>query len=226
MKATEQKIPRFDARERTIHWAVAIGFLYASLTGLSLWSHKLYWLAWVFGGGVTVRAMHPWGGVVFVLAFTFMFRRWAAEMKLDADDRTWLRQARKYAVHDETGLPDAGRFNAGQKTLFWLQFASAMLLLVSGVILWFPEAMPRPLRLAAVMVHPLAAIASIGGIIVHIYMGTAAVPEAFRGMIQGWVKPGWAASHHPKWYREVRERPTPATQHTTQPRREQAQRIQ
>ena len=43
----------------------------------------------------------------------------------------------------------------------------------------------------------------MGGIIVHIYMGTAAVPEAFRGMIQGWVKPGWAASHHPKWYRGI-----------------------
>jgi formate dehydrogenase subunit gamma len=69
------------------------------------------------------------------------------------------------------------------------------------------------------LIHPLAAIAAIGGIIVHIYMGTAAVPEAFRGMIQGWVKPGWAASHHPKWYREMRQRGGPLTQRTTQPRR-------
>jgi formate dehydrogenase subunit gamma len=206
MTPSETKIPRFDATERTIHWAAALAFLYAALTGISLWSHKLYWLAWVFGGGPTVRALHPWGGVVFFLVLALMFRGWAAQMKFDADDRAWLRQARKYAVHDEMGLPDAGRFNAGQKMLFWLQAVAAIVLLVTGVVLWFPEAMPRPLRLAAVLLHPIAAIAAIGGIILHIYMGTAAVPEAFRGMIQGWVKPGWAASHHPKWYRETRER--------------------
>jgi formate dehydrogenase subunit gamma len=206
MRATEKTIRRFDVAERAIHWAAAISFLYVALTGISLWSQKLYWLAWVFGGGATVRAMHPWGGVVFVLALALMFRRWAAQMKLDSDDRAWLRQARRYAVHDESALPEAGRFNAGQKVLFWLQSVAAVLLVSSGVVLWFPEAMIRPLRLAAVLIHPVAAIVAIGGIIVHIYMGTAAVPGAFRGMIRGGVKPGWAASHHPKWFREMRER--------------------
>jgi formate dehydrogenase subunit gamma len=203
MKNTNLKIPRFDAAERTVHWLAALSFLYAALTGLALWSHKLYWLAWVFGGGTAVRGIHPWGGVVFALALGMMFRRWARQMRLDREDRAWLRQAHRYAVHDEAGLPEAGRFNAGQKSLFWLQASAAVLLLSSGLVLWWPEAMPRGLRLAAILIHPLAAIVSIGGIIVHIYMGTAAVPEAFRGMIQGWVKPGWAKSHHPKWHREL-----------------------
>ena len=202
----EQRIPRFDATERVVHWAAALAFLYVALTGLALWSHKLYWLAAVFGGGPTVRAMHPWGGVVFALMMALMFRRWAAPMRLDADDRLWLRKAHKYATHNGAGLPETGRFNGGQKMLFWLQSIAAILLLSSGVVLWFPETMPRALRLAAVLIHPLAAIAAIGGIIVHIYMGTAAVPGAFRGMIQGWVRPGWAASHHPKWYRETQQR--------------------
>ena len=107
---------------------------------------------------------------------------------------------------DEEGLPEAGRFNAGQKMLFWTQSSRRCSAVSSGVVLWFPETMPRSLRLAAILIHPIAAIISIGGIIVHIYMGTAAVPEAFRGMIQGWVRPGWAASHHPKWYREISKR--------------------
>jgi formate dehydrogenase subunit gamma len=213
MKQTHLKIARFDAAERTAHWLAALSFLYAALTGLALWSHKLYWLAFVFGGGSTVRAMHPWGGIVFALALGLMFRRWAGQMRLDRDDRIWLRHAHKYAVHDESGLPEAGRFNAGQKSLFWLQAGAASLLLLTGLVLWWPELMPRGLRLAAVLLHPLAAIASIGGIIVHIYMGTAAVPEAFRGMIQGWVKPGWARSHHPRWYRDVEARR--ATRHKT-----------
>ncbi len=201
-----EKIPRFSWTERAIHWMAALSFLYAALTGLALWTPHLFWLATVFGGGETVRWGHPWGGIFFAVVLAFMFRNWARQMRLDAEDKVWLRNAHKYAVHDESGLPEPGRFNAGQKMLFWLQAVCTLLLFASGVVLWWPELMPRALRLAAILLHPLAAIASIGGIIIHIYMGTAAVPEAFRGMIQGWVRPGWAASHHPKWFREISKR--------------------
>lgn len=203
MRATDEKIARFEAGERIVHWLAAICFLYAALTGMALWSHKLYWLAGVFGGGPAARLTHPWAGVFFAGVLALMFRKWARDMKLDAEDRVWLRNSHKYAIHEEEGLPEAGRFNAGQKMLFWTQSGLTVLLVASGVVLWFPETMPRSLRLLAVAVHPLAAIGAIGAIIVHIYMGTAAVPEAFRGMIQGWVRPAWAASHHPKWYRET-----------------------
>jgi formate dehydrogenase subunit gamma len=159
-------------------------------------------MASIFGGGTTVRAWHPWGGLVFVVVFSVMFAAWKRYMRLDGDDRRWLRNAHRYAMHDESGLPEAGRFNAGQKSLFWMQTLSGTLLLLSGIVLWWPDAMPRSLRELAVLIHPTAAIISIGGLIVHIYMGTAAVPEAFRGMIQGWVTPEWARSHHPKWYRD------------------------
>lgn len=202
----EPRISRFSLRERLVHWIVALSFVYVALTGLSLWSHRLYWLAAVFGGGETVRWGHPWGGIVFVLALGVMFGRWAREMRLDQDDKAWLKKAHRYAVHDESELPDAGRFNAGQKLLFWTQVVVTVVLLASGIVLWWPELMPRTLRLAAVLIHPVAAVAALGAIIVHIYMGTAAVPEAFRGMVQGWVNPGWAAAHHPKWYREISKR--------------------
>jgi formate dehydrogenase subunit gamma len=200
----ETKLTRFTVRERVVHWCTALSFLYAALTGLALWSPRMFWLSYIFGGGPTVRAWHPLGGVIFVAAFTAMFQNWRKPMRLDSDDRKWLRQAHRYAVHDTAGLPEAGRFNAGQKALFWVQSLIGILLLASGVILWFPEVMPRALRVVAVLVHPTAAVISIAGIIIHIYMGTAAVPGAFRGMTQGWVTSRWAASHHPKWYREIR----------------------
>ena len=206
MPKIEEKIDRFSFLERTIHWIVALGFLYTALTGLSLWSIRLYWLAAVFGGGETVRAWHPWGGLIFAVLLAFMVRNWAGQMRLDQDDRSWLRQAHRYAKHDEAGLPEAGRFNAGQKILFWVQAVSTVILLLSGLVMWWPQVMPRGLRLAAVLVHPAAAVVSIAAIIIHIYMGTAAVPEAFRGMMQGWVRPRWAASHHPKWYRDISRR--------------------
>ncbi len=101
------------------------------------------------------------------------------------------------------GLAIGPRAHAGQKMLFWLQCVSTLLLVASGVVLWFPEMMPRGLRLAAILIHPLTAVISLGAIIVHIYMGTAAVPGAFKGMVRGWVKPRWAARHHPKWFRKI-----------------------
>ena len=204
MKDNTPKVIRFTLAERLVHWLVALSFLYAALTGLSLWSPRLYWLASIFGGGVTVRGWHPLGGLLFVLIFSVMFVSWKRQMRLDSDDRRWLRMAHRYAAHDYAALPEAGRFNGGQKSLFWLQSVNGVLLLLSGIVLWWPESMARPLREAAVLVHPISGILAIAGLIVHIYMGTAATPGAFRGMTQGWVKPGWAASHDAKWYRETK----------------------
>ena len=206
MPASSDTVLRFSFYERVVHWMVAVSFLYAGLTGLALWSPKLYWLAAVFGGGETVRGWHPWGGVVYAVLLGFMFRNWAGQMRIDADDRAWLRRAHRYAVHDNSGLPEAGRFNAGQKTLFWVQCLSALLLFASGIALWFPEAMSRSLRLAAILIHPATAVVSLAAILVHLYMGTVAVPGSLRGMIHGSVSRDWAASHHPKWHREKSKR--------------------
>ena len=200
----ESRVNRFSVTERTVHWLVALSFLYVALTGLALWSPRLFWLASIFGGGTTVRAWHPWGGMFFIFVFSLMFRAWRTQMRLDKDDRRWLRLAHRYAVHDLSALPEAGRFNGGQKSLFWMQAVAGLLLVASGIVLWWLRPMPRFLRELAVLVHPLAAVVSIGGIILHIYMGTAAVPGSLRGMTQGWVTAGWASSHHPKWYREIK----------------------
>jgi formate dehydrogenase subunit gamma len=158
----------------------------------------------MLGGGFHIRGSHPWSGVVFAVMIGVMFRRWAAGMGLDADDRVWLTRLHKYATHDHGALPPSGRFNAGQKMLFWSQVATTLALFATGVVLWFPESMPRPLRLASIALHPLAAIGSITSILVHIYMGTAAVPQSMRAMLRGYVVPEWARFHHPKWYRAWR----------------------
>ena len=108
-----------------------------------------------------------------------------------------------YAQNLGTGIPESGRFNAGQKMMFWLQSASAFFLLLSGVVIWFPEVAPRSLRLIAILLHPVCAAVSMAGIIVHFYMSTLAVPGALHAMVHGKVSAGWARSHHGKWYRDV-----------------------
>ncbi len=66
--------------------------------------------------------------------------------------------------------------------------------------------MPRGLRLAAVLVHRSVAIVSIAGIVLHIYMGTAAVPGALSAKIHRFVSEVWARAHHPRWYRQGAKR--------------------
>ena len=199
-------ITRFSYYERVVHWTVALTFVYLALTGLALWSPRLYWLAEVFGGGETVRAWHPWAGVIFSAALGQMFINWARQMWLDRDDRRWLMQTHKYAMHDESGLPEPGRFNAGQKSMFWIQCLCAVILLGSGIVLWWPEAMSRQWRLIAIVLHPASAVLSMAGIIIHFYMATIATPGSLRGMVQGWVSKDWAKAHHPKWHREISDR--------------------
>ncbi len=199
----DDDVVRYTLTERVVHWLVALSFVYAALSGMALWSTKLYWLAAVLGGGEAVRAWHPWGGVVYGVALGVMFARWAKQMRLDRDDRKWLRAAHRYAVHDEVGLPESGRFNAGQKMLFWLQSLALVAFVASGIVLWFPEASSQALRLAAVIVHSATAVLSIALVLVHLYMGVAVVPGSLRAMVRGSVTRRWAASHHPRWYREV-----------------------
>lgn len=197
------RIERFSAGERTVHWLVAGSFVYVAATGLSLWSPKLLWLSTVFGGGETTRWGHPWGGVLFAAVLGVMFVRWARQMLLDRDDRRWLRQSRRYALNEPGGMPESGRFHGGQKMLFWAQSLAAIALLVSGLVMWFPSSAPRGLTFAALLIHPLAAIVAIGGIIVHIYMAVAAIPGSLRAMTRGSVSADWAAAHHAKWYAKI-----------------------
>ncbi|HKE15552.1 MAG TPA: hypothetical protein VKB80_11830, partial [Kofleriaceae bacterium] len=40
-------------------------------------------------------------------------------------------------------------------------------------------------------------------IVVHIYLGTAAVPGSFQSMTRGTVTKKYARLNHPRWYRET-----------------------
>lgn len=200
------EIQRYTLKERLVHWLVGISFVYLMLTGLALFTPHLYWLADVLGGGTTIRKWHPIIGVLFFFFLGWMCLMWRRDMKIDAEDKEWMRNIGKYIRNQEEELPKAGRFNAGQKQLFWLQITSGVLLLLSGIPLWFPLNFPQGLRLAGILVHEIAALAAIGGIIVHIYMGTAVVRGSLRAIINGTVTRDWARSHHPRWYHEMQSR--------------------
>ena len=81
-----------------------------------------------------------------------------------------------------------------------------ILLLISGIVMWFPEYVPFGIRAARsmmVMLHEIAALVTIGAFIIHVYMGLFAVPGGFRAIVHGYVSRGWAKTHHRLWYNRV-----------------------
>ncbi len=206
------RILRYSVKERVIHWIVGLSYLYLLLTGLAFFTPRLYWLANLVGGGPTARAWHPWAGVIFALGVLWMYRIWGKDMRFTDSDRAWFSAVGHYIRNEDEQVPQADRFNGGQKQLFWLMFWGGLLLLLSGLILWFPEYIPwnlRLLRYIAVLVHPIAALLTIGGFIIHVYMGTAMERGAFSSMVRGEVSRAWAKAFHEPWLRQLESEQTP-----------------
>jgi formate dehydrogenase subunit gamma len=202
---------RYPFVERINHWLGSIAYVYALITGLAFWSPYLYWLASLVGGGPTARFWHPWAGVIFTISMLWMLQHWRPDMTTTNADRAWWARVSNY-VRNQGDVPAVGRFNFGQKLLFWGMFYGAILLFLSGLVMWFVEGIPwsmRWLRFLAVAIHVAAAFVTIAGFIIHVYMSTAMVRGSFTAMVRGYVSEAWARSHHRLWYEEVVNRRPP-----------------
>jgi len=197
------RVLRYTLSERVHHWLAGVTYVYCLITGLAFWSPYLFWMANTVGGGPTARFWHPWMGVGFTLATVWLFVIWQRDMEITDTDRAWQRASEHYIRNEDEKLPPVGRFNWGQKVFFWVMFWGAILLLLSGLGLWFVESIPPWLRHLSITVHVTAALLTIGAFIIHVYMGTAMVRGSFSAMVSGEVTPEWARHHHRLWYEKV-----------------------
>ncbi|MGB9242688.1 MAG: cytochrome b/b6 domain-containing protein, partial [Candidatus Acidiferrales bacterium] len=83
------RVLRYTFHERFIHWMAGLSYVYLLLTGLAFWSPWLFWLAVIFGGGTIARELHPWIGLIFVIAVCLMFWMWSTQMHETAVDKQW-----------------------------------------------------------------------------------------------------------------------------------------
>ncbi|MGH9444104.1 MAG: formate dehydrogenase subunit gamma, partial [Thermoanaerobaculia bacterium] len=198
------EIVRHSRTSRLIHWTVALGFFVCVFTGMPIWSPVFRWMASIFGGLSVCRVVHPWAGIVFFAAILVMFFSWLHDMHLDASDREWIgtRKPLQYMRY-ETDDSNVGKYNGGQKFEFWLSCLAALGLLASGLMMWFPGSLPRPLMELAYVIHDTTFILFAALILIHAYLGTAAEPGTFGSMTRGTVTKAWARLHHGRWYREV-----------------------
>lgn len=196
-----QEIERYTLFDRILHWGVTLAFVYLLLSGFALAYPRLAWLATWLGGGQTIRAVHPWIGVVFSVGIVLMLVTWVRDMRFERSDRTWARRLGQYTREGHTGV-DVGRFNAGQKGYFWFVIVFGLMLLLTGIPLWFPSLMSAGWEQAARLLHHVAYLLMLGGFIIHVFMSTALLPGTLPAMTTGRVTRRWAAWHHPRWFRQ------------------------
>lgn len=201
----EDELLRHTTYTRFLHWTVAIFFFLALLSGLAVYSPWTFsWLAPLFGGGPMTRFLHPWFGIGFVFAWFFQFLNWRGLMTWTGGDSKWLREIKRYVNNEDKVEPEyVGFYNGGQKLQFWEIVFGGLVLLITGLLMWFPEITGRIAVAISYVLHDISALIMLGGIFVHIYLSTIGQPGTLHSMTRGVVTRAWAWTNHPGWYREV-----------------------
>jgi formate dehydrogenase subunit gamma len=198
-------VHRYTVPARINHWVTAISLVLLALSGLALFSPSLYFLTGLFGGGQMTRFIHPWIGVVLFVSFLGLFFRFFRLNLWQKTDSVWLGRLRNVLSNEEDKLPEVGKYNAGQKMVFWSMSLLILVLITSGVVVWdqyFGNYFTVEQKRVAVLIHSVTAIVAICVWIVHVYAAIW-VRGTFGAMTRGRVTGGWAWRHHRKWLKDL-----------------------
>jgi formate dehydrogenase subunit gamma len=200
---SQGELVRHPVYTRVLHWLVAFFFLASLLTGFAIYTPWLYrWIAPLFGGGPMTRFLHPWFSLGFVIVFAFQLLNWLKPMTWTSEDSRWIRDIRAYVSNAEEVEPETvGFFNGGQKAYFWAIVVCALVFLITGLVMWFPQSFGRIAVAISYVLHDIAGLVMLGGFFMHIYESTFGQPGTFQAMTRGVVSRRWAWTHHPAWYR-------------------------
>jgi len=198
-------VDRYTVGARINHWITATSLVLLALSGLALFHPSLFFLTNLFGGGSNTRAIHPWIGVILFFGFLGLFLRFWKLNLWKREDGTWMARLRDVMTAQDENLPEIGKYNAGQKMVFWLMSILIIILITSGLVIWdqyFSQYTSLEQKRVAVLVHAIAAITIICVWIVHVYAAIW-VRGTISAMTRGRVTGGWAWRHHRKWLREL-----------------------
>ena len=219
---TGREIVRFTPWERIVHWTSAITFVILAVSGLILLFGRYVvlpatgytifsWLA------VLSKNLHNFVGPLFVVCTFLIFFTFVRENAPRAYDWLWVR---KFGGLFSGEHVPSGKFNAGEKTWFWIGVVVLGLIVsVSGLVLDFPNfGQGRETMQIANVVHAIASVIFMAMSLGHIYLGTIGQEGSYESMRYGMVDETWAKEHHEYWYQQTvaqRDPPTPGMTPTT-----------
>jgi formate dehydrogenase subunit gamma len=197
-----RKILRFKAFERFSHWLTAVSFVILGLTGLNITFGKIVLLPLIGPEAFSdvsqaAKYVHNFISFAFVAGLILIVVIFFRDNLLEKVDIDWLKQGGGFI---KSRHAPAGRFNLGEKLVYWLSLAAGLAVSVSGFLLLFPffGTDIAQMQLAQV-VHAVVAVLFVALILGHIYIGTLGIEGAFEAMGTGEVDLNWAKEHHDLW---------------------------
>ena len=127
-------VTRFSRTERAVHWIHASAFFALLGTGFVLYVPRL---SAIIARRPLVKDIHVYTALAWITLLAIVvvlgdrrgLRRTLRELDLfDDDDRLWLRRKPR----------PQGRFNAGQKVIYWIVVLGGSAVAISGYLLMFP----------------------------------------------------------------------------------------
>lgn len=191
---------RFTAAERWVHRTTAVLMGVCIVTAAFLY---LPALAELVGRRRLLVTVHEWAGVLLPLPLLagLASRAFRADLgrlnRFATHDWRWLSRALRRAP----GLRPAGKFNAGQKLYASFMAGAVLVMLGTGIVMWFPYLTPLVWRTGSTFVHDWLAI-FIGVLVIgHIWMAVND-PQARRALRTGLADRRWARREHSLWEKE------------------------
>ena len=197
-----RKIVRFNWFERFVHWMTAVCFIILGITGLNITFGRPLLLPLIGADNFTTwsewaKYAHNFLSFPFTIGVVLIALMWVAGNIPNRVDVEWLKDGGGI-VGDKH--PDAERFNAGQKVVYWVVVLGGAIVAVTGYMLMFPFYGTNIADMqVAQIVHGVAALLFVAVMLAHIYIGTIGMEGAFEGMWDGTVDVNWAKEHHRVW---------------------------
>jgi formate dehydrogenase subunit gamma len=197
-----KKILRFKAVERFSHWLTAVSFVVLGLTGLNITFGKILLLPVVGPDNFSdisqvAKYVHNFTSFSFVAGLVLITLIFFRDNFFGKVDLEWLKEGGGFIKNKHA---PAGRFNLGEKLVYWLSVVAGVAVSVSGFLLLFPFYGTEIAEMQLIqVVHAVVAVLFVALILAHIYIGTLGMEGAFEAMGTGEVDLNWAREHHDRW---------------------------
>lgn len=188
-------VARLSRLERLIHALLAISFFALAGTGLgAMWStgEPAGWMLYA----------HMPAGAVFAAALTAAMIRWSAQNVFIRQDLRWLRHGFGGYFRRQDRHPAAGRFDAGQKIMFWMTATLGLITMLTILLTMQPWFGVRG-QVILIEVHRYAGLLLLALVMIHLYAMLQAKPGSWRAMFQGKMSATWARTHHALWFEDA-----------------------
>ena len=144
-----------------------------------------------------------------------MFLMWLKEAFFNMDDVKWMMIVGGYLSKEKKPIP-AGKFNAGQKMWYWIATLGGMVIVITGVAMFFLDynigmiismtgLSQIDLLCVMAILHNVVGFLVVALFITHVYMSMFAIKGAVHSILNGHMEEEEVKTLHSSWYKTLKE---------------------